>query len=539
MTTKFNIGARLAIGFSIMLLLMIVITMISMRSYSLINKKVDIITDDKWPKVVMLHDIKDNINISARALRNAIILDDPTEVKQELMIMAGTRKHVNDLYEKLEKDITTPEAKAVIASIKEQRANYIAAQKAVMAAIEAGNKDEARQALQKFQPLQLSYFDLVSKFIDIQAKEVEQAGNSVEQATKHAEYMLLGTLVVSLLSAAIIGVMITLSITVPLGKAVELNRTIADGNLAVIIDEDRTDEIGKLNASAKHMVENLRQIMLRLSSTSDQVASASAQLHSTSEQMATASEEVAAQAGTVATAGEEMSATADNIAQSCSHAAEGSRQASLVATDGVVVVSRTVQVMSRIADKVQTSARTVESLGTRSDQIGAIVGTIEDIADQTNLLALNAAIEAARAGEQGRGFAVVADEVRALAERTTRATKEISDMIRGIQKETRGAVSIMEDGVKEVESGTIEASRSGSSLQEILEQINAVTMQVSQIATAAEEQTATTSDISNNMHHMAEVVQQTARGARESSQAASGLARLAEDLKGMVGQFKL
>jgi methyl-accepting chemotaxis protein len=534
-----KIGVRLAIGFSVMLLIMIVISLIAMRSFSLINSKIDVITADKWPKTMMLHDIKDNINISARALRNAIIFDDPNDVKQELAVMAGTRKHVNDLYEKLEKDITAAEGKAMLTAIKEQRSAYIAAQKAVMTAVEAGNKGEAEQALRKFQPIQLAYFDLVSKFIDLQAKEVLQAGDAARKTSHRAELILIATLAGSLLCAACIGFLITRSITGPLVKVVELNRAIANGNLNVGIDDIRNDEIGQLNLSAKYMVEYLRQIISHLANISAQVASAASQLYSTAEQMATASEEVTAQAAAVATAGEEMAATSGDIAQNCIQAAEGSKHASCVATEGTVVVQKTVDVMARISEKVQSSAKTVANLGARSDQIGEIVGTIEDIADQTNLLALNAAIEAARAGEQGRGFAVVADEVRALAERTTKATKEIGDMIKGIQVETKGAVSIMEEGVQEVESGTTEASRSGASLQEILDQINTVTMQVSQIATAAEEQTATTSEISKNMQQMSDVVQQTAQGARQSSQAANGLARLAEDLKGIVGQFKL
>lgn len=220
-------------------------------------------------------------------------------------------------------------------------------------------------------------------------------------------------------------------------------------------------------------------------------------------------------------------------------AAEGAQHATSVATEGTVVVQKTVDVMGRISEKVQLSARTVEALSTRSDQIGQIVGTIEDIADQTNLLALNAAIEAARAGDQGRGFAVVADEVRALADRTTKATREIGEMIKSIQTETKGAVVTMEEGVREVVNGTIEASKSGSALQETLDEINNVTMQVSQISTAAEEQTATTSDLSKNIHQMSEVVQQTARGAQNLSEAARGLTKLAENLQGIVGQFNL
>jgi methyl-accepting chemotaxis protein len=196
-------------------------------------------------------------------------------------------------------------------------------------------------------------------------------------------------------------------------------------------------------------------------------------------------------------------------------------------------------VMCQINARVQESALTVESLGQRSDQIGAIIGTIEDIADQTNLLALNAAIEAARAGEQGRGFAVVADEVRALAERTTRATKEIGEMIKAIQKETKGAVTAMEQGVREVEAGTTEAARSGEALRDILVQVNDVTMQVNQIATAAEEQTATTSEISSNMQQITDVVRQTSQGASESATAAAQLNGNAEELQRLVRQFKL
>jgi methyl-accepting chemotaxis protein len=207
--------------------------------------------------------------------------------------------------------------------------------------------------------------------------------------------------------------------------------------------------------------------------------------------------------------------------------------------NGAAVVEKTVAVMAQIADKVQESARTVESLGARSDQIGAIIGTIEDIADQTNLLALNAAIEAARAGEQGRGFAVVADEVRALAERTTRATREIGEMIKAIQNETKGAVEAMEQGVHQVENGTVEAAKSGQALQDILQQVNDVAMQVNQIATAAEEQTATTSEISSNMMQITEVVRQTSQGAQESATAAAQLNGSAELLQSLVRQFQL
>jgi methyl-accepting chemotaxis protein len=234
-----------------------------------------------------------------------------------------------------------------------------------------------------------------------------------------------------------------------------------------------------------------------------------------------------------------MASTSSEIAANCTNAAESSRRTSESASTGVAVVQETIVGMGKIAERVKQTAATIDALGTRSEQIGEIIGTIEDIADQTNLLALNAAIEAARAGEQGRGFAVVADEVRALAERTTKATKEIGTMIKAIQSETREAVKSMEEGVREVEKGAVSSEKSGESLQEILDQINEVTMQINQIATAAEQQTATTSEITTNIHQVTEVVQQSARGAEETSSSAAQLADQSQQLQNLVGRFRV
>jgi len=279
-------------------------------------------------------------------------------------------------------------------------------------------------------------------------------------------------------------------------------------------------------------------VLEKISSASGEVLTAAEQVSASAERIATGAEEVATQAATVATADEEMSATSSDIAQNCLLAADGARKALDSAKNGAGVVDKTLEVMCQIAERVRESASTIESLGTRSDQIGAIIGTIQDIADQTNLLALNAAIEAARAGEQGRGFAVVADEVRALAERTTRATQEIGGMIKAIQLETKGAVVTMEQGVHQVEAGTEEATKSGAALHEILEHITAVAAQINQIATAAEEQTATTTEISSNMQQITEVVHDTSQQAQESATAAVQLHGNAEELQRLMQHFK-
>jgi len=325
----------------------------------------------------------------------------------------------------------------------------------------------------------------------------------------------------------------------PLAKMDKVIAEAAAGNLAISMNYLANDEIGTVVKSLNQMLKNMCESLGQVLNTSTQVSGAASHLHSTSEQIATGSEEVAAQASTVATASEEMAATSMEIASNCTRAAESSKQATEAAKEGYVVVQETIEGMNRIAIKVKQTAQVVESLGGRSDQIGEIVGTIEDIADQTNLLALNAAIEAARAGDQGRGFAVVADEVRALAVRTTNATKEIADMIRKIQTETNKAVIAMEDSVKDVERGTEDANKSGKALRKIISEVDEVGNQIGQIAIAAEQQTATTSEISANIQQVTEVVNGTAMAAQESANNASNLASAAVDMQNIVNKFTI
>ena len=356
--------------------------------------------------------------------------------------------------------------------------------------------------------------------------------------------MLVAMLLVSLVLVLVLMYLEQRWISKPLQKTLDMTSLLGRGDFTRVSDRDSeqadsADEIVRLSQGINCMGRALREVLEKISSSSLEVSAAAGQVSASAERIAAGAEEVATQAATVATSDEEMSATSADIAQNCLLAADGARKALDSARNGADVVDKTLKVMSQITEKVRESAGTIENLGARGDQIGAIIGTIEDIADQTNLLALNAAIEAARAGEQGRGFAVVADEVRALAERTTRATKEISEMIMTIQVETKEAVAVMEQGVRQVKAGTGEATKSEVALRDILEQVNAVAAQINQIATAAEEQTATTSEISSNMQQITDVVHETSREAQESATAAAQLHGNAEELRRLVRHFKL
>lgn len=377
-----------------------------------------------------------------------------------------------------------------------------------------------------------------SFFAELDTRTLAKVNSARDKANMYATLALLMQLfvVAVVLGSIYYAIMYILR---PVNACVVIAEKVATGDLTVQISVNAEDETGQLMSAIKNMVQNLKDMISQAIDVSQTLASASGKLYSTSGQIASGSEKVASQAGTVATASEEMSATSADIARNCILAAESSEKTSITAAHGSRIVQETIDGMAIIAERVRNIANTVDVLGSRSEQIGEIIGTIEDIADQTNLLALNAAIEAARAGEQGRGFAVVADEVRALAERTTKATKEIGEMIKAIQRETKLAVNSMEEGVQEVEKGATSSQKSGAALIEILDQINDVTIQINQIATAAEEQTTTTGEITSHIHQISEVIQQTAKGADETSFAAAHLAEQAQQLQGLVGRFRI
>ena len=346
------------------------------------------------------------------------------------------------------------------------------------------------------------------------------------------------TCLVLLLTASI---RVSRSIFVRIGHMVTRMKDIADGDgdLTKRLEVSSDDEVAELAQWFNTFMDRLQEILCKVSTNSHSLAAAGDQIAATAKQQAHGAELQRDQTNQVATAVQEMAATVVQISENSSSAAAASQKASVAAHQGGKVVEETLSHMQAIAQSVGATARKVEELGKQSDQIGKIIGVIDDIADQTNLLALNAAIEAARAGEQGRGFAVVADEVRKLAERTTSATKEIAEMIRGIQAETRNAVTAMQSGTREVEQGVNLTTQAGSSLQEIIEMSEKVGEMITHIATASTQQSATTEEINHNIEQIAKIASSSALSAHQTTDAMQDLSGLASNLQRLVGQFHL
>lgn len=313
----------------------------------------------------------------------------------------------------------------------------------------------------------------------------------------------------------------------------------ADGDLTIRLQKEKDDAIGRLFSGFNQVVENISNIIIKLTEAVQATASASSEISASADQMAAGSSEQTSQVIEVASAVEQMTSTIIENTKNISLAAEKSKEAGRIAKQGGEIVAETVNGMNKIANVVAVAGTTVDELGKSSDQIGEIIQVIEDIADQTNLLALNAAIEAARAGEQGRGFAVVADEVRKLAERTTKATREIGEKIKKIQTDTKDAVESMDKGREEVEQGKNLASQAGLALQEIIVASTELFNLVSHVATASDEQSSTAEAISRSISGMSNVIHESSTGTQQVALAAEDLNQMTENLQNIIETFKV
>ena len=325
----------------------------------------------------------------------------------------------------------------------------------------------------------------------------------------------------------------------PLRRTAEAVQRVAEGDLTVRVDVTGNDEVGDLGRSFNNMTDRIGQIIQVVAGTAREVASSSSQIASSSEEISSGMADQNAQVTQISAAVEQMSASVVEVARKSADAARNAEQSGEAAIQGGSIVEQTIHEMNVISEAVNASSRSVQDLGQRGEQIGEIIAVINDIADQTNLLALNAAIEAARAGEHGRGFAVVADEVRKLADRTTQATDEISESIQAIQSETTSAVERMGQGTRQVEVGVSRATEAGTSLTQIVGNAREVAGMIQSIAAATEEQSAASEDVARNVEQIAAVTHQARDGIEQAAIAAAQLSEQAAHLQEQVGQFKI
>jgi methyl-accepting chemotaxis protein len=406
-----------------------------------------------------------------------------------------------------------------------------------MIAIQVEMAAKVNESLNKYGPALMHSVDELTHSMAVDQTKAHAASLDVIST---ARYTLIGVTGVTGLLMVVSGFALSRSITKPAEKLVTTLCRVADNDLAVEpLNMTGVDEISQLGRATDRMATSLSRIVYEVKDAAGNVSAASTEIAASSEEMAAGMRSQTQQVTQISSAIEEMSASVVEVAKKSGEAAARAEDSGKAATEGGDVVAQTIAGMESISAAVQASANSVQELGKRGEQIGDIIKVINDIADQTNLLALNAAIEAARAGEHGRGFAVVADEVRKLADRTTKATEEIAHSISAIQSETQGAVDRMNSGTTQVKVGVERATHAGESLKRIVSSARDVAGMIQSIAAAAEEQGAASEEVSRNVEAINAVSRQTAEGAAQAASAATDLSAKAEALQSLVGRFKL
>ncbi len=375
--------------------------------------------------------------------------------------------------------------------------------------------------------------------IDFNVKGASQASHTADEVYDSAFAAVIGVLLVAGLATVVLAWLFTRSITQPIGEALRVAEVIASGDLTSRIDTSGRDEPAKLLVALQGMQAQLRQTIQQIGSSATQLASAAEELSAVTEQGNRSLTQQNDEIQMAATAVNEMTAAVEEVARNASSTSDASSASEQSAQNGRQRVLETVQAIRLMSEEVDNTSALVGGLAEKAQDISKVLDVIRGIAEQTNLLALNAAIEAARAGEAGRGFAVVADEVRALASRTQQSTQEIQGMIDRLQQGTNAAVDAMRRSGEAGEGTSNQANQAGDSLDAIAQLIATINAMNAQIASAAEEQTAVAEEINRSVHQIAGAVDSVADEAQQGAQTARSLAQLGQGLGRLVGQFRI
>jgi len=535
-----KIGVRAASVFTVLGILVLVMGVIALHQTRQMDNATDEIRVSWIPAVVALSDISTNLGRARAVTLRAVLDDNPSERNRNLQTLDSINTELNSALKDYSDTIIATDDHALFNTFNAARQQYLELQARVLQDITADRMEDARQQISG--PLNQhadSMMQAMAALIDYNGKGAEQASQRSSSVAEEAFTALIVSLLVIVLALVAIATLLTRSIVMPLADAVAVTERVATGDLTQDIHVVGRDEPALLLSALSRMQGNLRDTIRKIAASSDQLASASEELHTVTEDTSRGLHQQSAEIDQAATAVNQMTAAVEEVANNAVSPADASKGADQTTREGRDRVNQALTSIQHLVADVTGTSTEIEQLANNANEISRVLDVIGAIAGQTNLLALNAAIEAARAGEAGRGFAVVADEVRALAHRTQQSTAEIEQMIAGIQNGTERAVTAMHSSQGRA-TGTLEVAQSaGQALEVIAEAITSINQRNLVIASASEEQAQVAREVDRNLVNIRDLAMQTSAGANQTSAAAQDLSRLAVDLNSMVAQFKV
>ncbi len=537
--SNLTISKRLAVGFGVILALMIILTVTGIWSLSGMNNKIEQIINVNNAKIEHAYAIQNAVSTIDKSVLSIVLSNDETTTKTERQKIEAARTTYQTSMATLERLETTKKGKEIIQELKQNAEISKNANDRALETAASGNTQSAITTITGTLQISNILGTACNDLVRYQQEQTSLGAKDAQATYTRARLLLLIIGAVVFAFAVFLATGLARSIIKPLSYGASIAHRIAEGDLTARIENLRTDETGQLLGAMQNMVENLQRIIGEVKAAASNMASASQNLNTNSELMSKGAGEQASRALQVASASEEMSQTILDVAKNTSSIETSSTETAKLARNGEKVVDSSVHKVKAISETIEASAKLIKSLGDRSNQIGQIIGVINDIADQTNLLALNAAIEAARAGEAGRGFAVVADEVKKLAVRTSNSTSEISSMITSIQKEVHEVVASMETITREVTTGVELSTQAGDVLRNIVGSVDQLHVMVQQIASASEEMASTSEQISKDIETIASVSKETSGNSEGITRASLELAELSVNLEKAVAGFNV
>ena len=559
--SNLSIKARIIIMAGTLMLATLTLTGTGISSLTSIGSEVHDITTNDMPLTKKLS------TITEHQLEQSILMEKTLRygnvLASEKIAKAGYQKAVEEFEELAKKvdselveaehiaqqglnnahnEIELAEYSALLKKIKELEVSHSIFDKHVediFHLVDAGKLHEASIIAEKVEKEETKLNHAMNELLIEIERFTEEAMQTIEEHEQQAISMMAVVTIVGMIIGTLMSITVITSVVRGLNKAVAASQRIAQGDLTQDLEAHSTDEIGKLITAMHDMQESLKQVLTEMNQSSTELAAASEELASVSEETSRNTHTQQSEIDQMATAMEEMAATVQEVAQNANSTSEAALHANDEAAQGENTVKETAKAIEKLATSVADAAQLLETLERNSESIGSVLDVIKSVAEQTNLLALNAAIEAARAGEQGRGFAVVADEVRVLAQRTQESTEEIEQMIARVQSGTASAVTAMNVSRELASSGVQYAHDCGKALAKITGVVSQITSMNQQIAVAAEEQARVAEEVNSSVNTISGIGQQNAAAANQTSSSSQELSQMAINLQELICKFKV